>query len=221
VILDRTEVGCSYEKSFRPTEKVSDQMPRITTGIVILLCLATAAGCWFIYGIEHQRDSRESREFQAKEQAALELEMYQAWHYATRYETFKNALRAHLEEEARTETVADSVRSHEAQKGNRRGRTSPTEFQDGAVWVKSFQRSDVKFAGKSSKYGNATYQVSSVIIWRTRDSEMLFLSAQSRLEKMDGPGDWVAAEWKFGLIEYSSDGAYHSDFPAELVKRSE
>jgi len=185
-------------------------MSKIATAALIVLCLATATGCWLIYGIEYRRQGREMREVQARENSAVESEMYQAWHHATRYETFRDPL-------------ANSKLAPESQTLTAR-----------LVWSKAFQKSDVKLAGKSQKYGNASYQITSVVKVQNRvsanmldamlrthapdrivqsslDGDWYYLSMECKVERMDGPGDWIASDWKFSPITYGGD------FPFELV----
>lgn len=101
--------------------------------------------------------------------------------------------------------------------------------------MKSFQRTDVKPIGKSQKFGNTTYQITSIIGFKDRVSRSMFdfllrknppinviqaalngewhhLTVQCKVEKMDGPGDWIGSDWKFSPIAYSGD------FPFDKLK---
>ena len=190
-------------------------MAKIAIATIVLLSLATATGCWFVYALEYQRLGRETREIQATEQAALESEMYQAWHFALRYEAFRGPL------------VSSKEWPKDIKTYDRRD-----------VWVKSFQRSDVKLAGKSEKFGNGSYLVTSTIGVQDRVSDAMFremfrrrapasvldfarsevwhhLSVRCKVEKMDAPGDWSVSDWTFSPITYSGD------FPFQLAKSGE
>ena len=182
-------------------------MSKVTTTILIVLCPATATACWLVYSIEYRREQRELRERQASEQAALESEMYQAWHHATRYETFKGPLESYLRKvgtPSRKALENDYPLIHTV-----------------VVSVKSFQRSDVKFVGKSQNHGYNIFDVGALIIWRTDDLRLFHLLAHTKVEKMDGPGDWACSDWSFSPIQESMDGAYHGDFPTESVMRQQ
>jgi hypothetical protein len=190
-------------------------MSKIQSAVIILLCFATATAGWMIYDLERQRHDWELRDAGAREHAALEAEMYQAWHYATRYETFKVPLSNSEQQPKESKT-----------------------FPARNVWIKAFQRKDVKPLGRSPKFGNATYEVNSIIGINDRVSKSFFeylmsknpplgalrtamngewhrISVRCRIEKMDGPGDWVAGEWKFAPT------TYNEEFPAERVKAAD
>lgn len=91
-------------------------------------------------------------------------------------------------------------------------------------------------AGKSQKYGNTTYAVRSVVGLNDRLCGALLenmihmgapynlihsglvgdwhhFSVDCKIEKLDGPGEWVSSEWKFSPITYTSD------FPFDLIKK--
>jgi hypothetical protein len=185
-------------------------MSKIATATLIVLCLITAVGCWLIFGIEYQRQTRELREIQAGEQAALDSEMYQAWHYASRYETFGRP----LEEFLRTTNT------------NAKGPEKAYTLIDAEVlWVKVFQRSDVRFVGKSRTYGNGSYAVTVSVGWEVGPPKFteFSLTAQCTLEKLDGPGDWAVGDWKFSPTgpcrpACPTDYKWAGDLPAETVK---
>jgi hypothetical protein len=187
-------------------------MSKITTGIIIGLLAVVAAGCWAVFVVEKGRQDSELRQLEAQRQAALESEAYGAWHHATRYETFRTSL-------------ANSQQEPQAS----------STFTSRDVWIKSFQRTDVKLIGKSQKYGNAIYQVTSIIGFNDRVSRGWFavmlrknppisviraalngewhhLTVQCKVEKMDGPGEWIASDWRFSPLTYSGD------FPFNKIK---
>jgi len=178
-------------------------MPKFALGSIILLCLATSTGCWFIYTVEYQRLGRETREREVTERAALESEMYQAWHFAMRYEAFGGPL----------------GRSKEWPKD-----TKPYDRRD--VWVKSFQRSDVKtvrqiIIGLQDRISDAIFRElvsrrAPISVFKSARSEVWHhLAVQCRAEKMDGPGDWIVSDWTFSPITYGGD------FPFQLAKGGE
>jgi hypothetical protein len=103
----------------------------------------------------------------------------------------------------------------------------PSELSDRSVWVKSFQRSDVRLSGRSKKYGNASYAVNFVIGFHDRASasfaeylskhakpealdaavvgQWRFLNVQCGAEKMDGPADWAVADYTFTPVSSKPD----------------
>jgi hypothetical protein len=186
-------------------------MLKIAVATIVLLCLATATGCWLIYGIEHQRQEREMREAQVRELAELESENYQAWQHGMRYEIF-----------------ADSLRQSKAW-------PKPSDAHDRDVWIKSFEKSDVRCVGKSRRFGYASYEVNSTIGLHDRPVKSFrefiikhtttyglsalaghwyHCAVHCRVEKMAGPDDWITSDWQFSPI------TYNGDFPFKLLKRS-
>jgi hypothetical protein len=148
---------------------------------------------------------------EAARQAALENEAHQAWRHATQYEIFGMPLSNSKECPKRNDTLSSRD-----------------------VWVKAFQHSDVRSLGKSPKYGNAAYQLSTVvalhdtmssgmvdILVRRRAPDNVFhaavqgewssLTMQCKVEQLDG-GEWFASEYKFTKL------AAKPDFIFERVK---
>jgi hypothetical protein len=186
-------------------------MSKITTLIISVLLLAIAIGAWAIFFIESERKNLEVHQIEAARKATQENEAYQAWRHATRYETFWIPLLNSRQEPRRNDTLSNRE-----------------------VWVKSFQHSDVKSLGRSQKYGNATYQVSTIISMNDRlsrgsleealhshvSSDVIFaavqgqwssLIVQCKVERLDA-GEWVASDYKF------SRAAAKPDFAFEKVK---
>ena len=182
--------------------------------IAIVLLAITAVGAWAIFSVEDERKNLELRQMEAQRQAVLASEGFAAWKHATRYETFWSAL------------------EHSPQKPKETGASTPSTTRN--VWIKSFQRNDIKSAGTSQKYGNAVYLVSSVIAINDSGSEafleFLFkkhaptseqeaalqgewhiLTMQCKVERLDG-GDLIASDFKFSPV------ANKPDFPFERVR---
>jgi hypothetical protein len=177
---------------------------KVTPIIIIGLLTAIAAAGLAVFTIEKGRYDLELREWRSKLLAAEDGESYQAWHYAAQYETFRTPLSNSLQEPRASST-----------------------YTSRRIWVKAFQRTDVKLIGRSQKYGNGAYQVTYIIGFNDRASEGLlravaadlpinvfqaavrgewhYLSVQCKVEKMDGPGDWIASDWKFAPITYNGD----------------
>jgi hypothetical protein len=103
-------------------------MSKITTGIIIGLLVVVAAGCWGIFVIEKGRQALELRQLEAQRQAALESQAYGAWHHASRWQSLRIPLISASAEPKKPEGLSDR-----------------------SVWVKSYQRPDVKSSGKSNK----------------------------------------------------------------------
>ena len=186
-------------------------MSRITTGIIVGLLTFTAAGAWAIFAVENERKNFEVRQVEAARQSAQENEVHQAWRHATRYEIFYAPLLNSQQEPKRNDTLTNRE-----------------------VWVKSFQHTDVKSLGKSQKYGNAAYLVSTIVAVNDRISKGMLelalhsraslnvinaavqgewnsLTMQCRVEQLDG-GEWIASDYKF------SKAAVKPDFAFEKVK---
>ena len=144
---------------------------------------------------------------EASQRAAANVEAHQAWLYATRYETFLAPLL-----NARMEPKRDMLHR--------------------SIWVKSFQKSDVKSLGKSRKYGNEAYQVNGVIAFHDALSADMILkigthisaeqedglvkgvwtpiSMQCTVEALDG-GGWTVSDYHFAPL------SGNPDFPLEMV----
>jgi hypothetical protein len=186
-------------------------MNKVVSAAIILLLAVIAGGTWGIYSVESERKNTEIRQLEAQRLAVLETETYGAWRYATRYETFMAPLADSRQEPKRSDTLVDRV-----------------------YWVKSFQHIDAKPIGKSPKYGNAAYSVTSIIAFNDRLSSSTFeallnskapigvlfearrgewhvLSVECRAERLDS-GEWVAGDYKFSPISTKPD------FPFEKVK---
>jgi hypothetical protein len=179
--------------------------------ISIALLAVTAVGTWAIFFVENGRRNLEVRQMEAQRQAALDNEGFSAWRHATRYDTFGTWLERSDHEPKRS-----------------------TTYTDRTVWVKAFSKRDIKSAGKSQKYGNAVYLVTSTIAINDRSSKGLSdfllrakapineiqaaaqgewhpLTMHCRVERLDG-GDWIASEFEFSLV------ASKPDFPFECVR---
>ena len=179
--------------------------------IATVLLAIIAVGAWAIFSVENGRKNLELRQMEAQVQTALDSEILTAWKHATRYETFGSELE-HSPQDPKPNTT----------------------YTDRIVWVKSFQRGDVKAAGISKKYGNAAYLVSSIIaindkgslevikfmlsknapasvIQAAAEGEWHVLTMQCRIDRLDG-GDLIASEFKLSPV------ASKPDFPFERVK---
>lgn len=179
--------------------------------ITIVLLAITAVGAWAIFSVENERTHIELRQLEAQRQAVLDNEGFTAWKHATRYDTFGSELEHSPQEPKRNDTHTER-----------------------SVWVKSFQKGDVKSAGISKKYGNAAYLVRSIIAINDKGSlgliefmmrknapisatqaaaegEWHVLTMECKVERLDG-GDLIASEFKFSPI------ASKPDFPFERVK---
>jgi hypothetical protein len=186
-------------------------MSKIATCIVVVLLVIVAAGSWAIFAVENERKQLELRQLEAQQQGTLEAEGYSAWRHSTRYDTFWIPLVNSRQEPKRNETLTSRE-----------------------VWVKSFQRPDIKAIGKSQKYGNAAYYVTTTVAFRDKLSKGMFdvalrsrvasdvvfaaaqgqwhnLTMQCKVERLDG-GEWIASDYKFSPIDNKPD------FPFEQVK---
>src|SRR5437016_566650 len=103
-------------------------MSKATTTIAILLLAVTALAAWAIFFVENDRKNLEVRQFEAQRRTVLENEEYSAWKHATRYDTFWSELTSSGQEPKRSDT-----------------------YTERHVWVKAFQRADVKPVGISKK----------------------------------------------------------------------
>ena len=176
---------------------------------VILLAVTTVGVCG-IFAVESQRKTFELHQLEAQRQVALQNEAYQAWRHATRYETFSSPLNNSNQEPKRDDT-----------------------YRRREIWVKSFQRSDVR-SDVAPKYGNAAYRVSTTVAFNDAISKGQFevllrskatpvdisaalrgvwnsLTMQCKVEQLDG-GEWIASDYKFSTL------AGKPDFPFEKVK---
>jgi hypothetical protein len=186
-------------------------MSKTPTVIVIVLLAITAVGAWATFSVENERKNFELRQMEAQRQTALDNDAFTAWKHATRYETFGSELENSPQQPKRNDTYTERT-----------------------VWVKSFQKTDIKPSGTSQKYGNAAYLVSTVISINDKASHGLIefmirksapvntiqaavqgewhvLTMQCKAERLDG-GDWITSDFKFSPV------ATKPEFPFERVK---
>jgi hypothetical protein len=149
--------------------------------------------------VENERRNLELRQIEALHHAALDGEGLSAWTHATRHETFAGPL------------------------ANSRQEPKPSDtFRDRKVWVKAFQKRDVKPAGISRTYGNVAYLVSTIVSFNDKASQELFdamlrqhvpsnelfvapqgewhnLAMRCKVERLDS-GEWIASDFMFSPI---------------------
>jgi hypothetical protein len=190
------------------TSMVSLSRLHLATALVLLAVSAT--GIWAVFSVENERKNLELRQIEALHHAALAGEGLSAWRYATGLGTFAGPLANSHQEPKRSDT-----------------------FRDRKVWVKTFQRGDIKPAGTSQTYGNVAYLVTTIISLNDKASEELFkamldqhvpsnelrvaaegewhnLTMHCRVERLDS-GEWIASGFTFSPI------GNRPDFPFERV----
>lgn len=127
---------------------------KITAVTGITLLAVQAVGFWALFAVGQQRKQVEVHQIEAATEAALAGQAHNAWTYATRYDTFFVELANSKQEPKKNEALGERD-----------------------VWVTAYQRSDIKFAGKSAKYGNESYLVNTVVAFRDHFSESMMMAA--------------------------------------------
>jgi hypothetical protein len=180
--------------------------------VVVCFVVIAACGSWATFAVEIERRNSDLRQLEMQRQAAMEAVAYSAWHHASRYETFWVALANSRQEPKRSDTLTERV-----------------------VWIKSFQRGDVKALDKSQKYGNAAYRINTIIAFndslskdtferalinKAAPSNVLFdafrgdwhtVTMECNVERLDG-GEWITDDYKF------APASGKPDFPFEKIK---
>lgn len=133
---------------------------------------------------------------EALRETARNLEAYQAWQKATRWESFDSDLLY------RSKVVPDGI------------------GYNTSVWLNAFQHSDAKLITTRGRYGNAGYSITFFIriiysppSYEPQKKQMSKdLSVQCSVDQLDD-GDWISRDYSYSII------GQIPEFPGGLIKR--